>query len=248
MSLPFYGSSPRVRGTRKSIPSNRTSRRFIPACAGNTEDQDASAVAGTVHPRVCGEHFPLFFRHCCEFGSSPRVRGTRALLRAGWRSGRFIPACAGNTLPCFHPSTVTPVHPRVCGEHLGIPAWVGTALGSSPRVRGTHCRHHREPEAERFIPACAGNTSFLAVFSLFRSVHPRVCGEHSEICQLNRLGRGSSPRVRGTRTSLGCLNTLERFIPACAGNTSPGVFSSDILSVHPRVCGEHFSLTRLGRS
>ena len=50
---------------------------------------------------------------------------------------------------------------------------------------------------------------------------------------------GSSPRVRGTRANL-LYETIEiRFIPACAGNTLTDGAGQSIVSVHPRVCGEH---------
>ena len=34
--------------------------RFIPACAGNTGGDLLSNVIHSVHPRVCGEHRPLY--------------------------------------------------------------------------------------------------------------------------------------------------------------------------------------------
>ena len=72
---------------------------------------------------------------------------------------------------------------------------------------------------ERFIPACAGNTTAPHTTSAFSPVHPRVRGEHEvgrkAILQLV----GSSPRARGTRRS-------HRACP----RASP---------VHPRVRGEH---------
>ena len=50
---------------------------------------------------------------------------------------------------------------------------------------------------------------------------------------------GSSPRVRGTlRREIGEV-VDHRFIPACAGNTSPPQTSDRGSPVHPRVCGEH---------
>ena len=90
------GSSPRVRGTDLIDQVNPTSRRFIPACAGNSRSFMTMTGANSVHPRVCGEQFVLspFLRSC--LGSSPRVRGT--VPESNWpiASGRFIPACAGN--------------------------------------------------------------------------------------------------------------------------------------------------------
>ena len=215
-------------------------RRFIPACAGNTAPEATSRQGATVHPRVCGEHI---VRPPCPSvigGSSPRVRGTRTRRWAGSTlldgssprvrgtprgcalrnpSGRFIPACAGNTRSLGEQLSSTAVHPRVCGEH----PWAGNernlSAGSSPRVRGTRRQMPSIGHCARFIPACAGNTSTSAARSRWAPVHPRVCGEHGEGPGADVLPCGSSPRVRGTPHGCHCACDGRRFIPACAGNT-----------------------------
>ncbi len=90
-----------------------------------------------------------------------------------------------------------------------------------------------------FIPAWAGNTSKSPQQHRYRSVHPRVGGEHH--CQPPRVARnaGSSPRGRGTLTIPPGPIRQERFIPAWAGNTSSSERRSARSSVHPRVGGEH---------
>ena len=60
-------------------------------------------------------------------------------------------------------SSIT-VHPRVCGEHSRSNTEAENAIGSSPRVRGTHFLLNRCIAHCRFIPACAGNT-----YSIVRS-------------------------------------------------------------------------------
>jgi hypothetical protein len=52
-----------------------------------------------VHPRACGEHITIPFPLGADFGSSPRLRGTRFFSFFSFRVSRFIPAPAGNTLP-----------------------------------------------------------------------------------------------------------------------------------------------------
>ena len=75
-----FGSSPRVRGTPCGRRSPCSTRRFIPACAGNAlGDQRMTGTA---------------------IGSSPRVRGTRRVAHISVERGRFIPACAGNAACC----------------------------------------------------------------------------------------------------------------------------------------------------
>ena len=73
---PTFGSSPRVRGTLKGQLSQKTTERFIPACAGNTVCRRRYRSTPAVHPRVCGEHFDTKSFPVKRLGSSPRVRGT----------------------------------------------------------------------------------------------------------------------------------------------------------------------------
>ena len=152
------GSSPRVRGTPPLFPILAWRYRFIPACAGNTGPRGRSRGRSPVHPRVCGEHGTPPPRGCSRSGSSPRVRGTRRWRCGAGAAGRFIPACAGNTNATRPLRRMSPVHPRVCGEHP--------------------CRRWQGNRLLRFIPACAGNTWTMTEPPRGQPVHPRVCGEH----------------------------------------------------------------------
>ena len=72
------------------------------------------------------------------------------------------------------------------------------------------------------------------------AVHPRTCGEHQHRISPLYLETGSSPHMRGTsQPRVHALATV-RFIPAHAGNISSGRCMVNILSVHPRTCGEHY--------
>ena len=214
------GSSPRARGTLRVRHRQGLGVRFIPACAGNTVSGSSISRALSVHPRVRGEHASLLNGCFVESGSSPRARGTRTRCGRLPAGGWFIPACAGNTLL---------VHPIVQRKY-----------GSSPRARGTRrfLRHH--DGQGRFIPACAGNTSGRCAPCRWYTVHPRVRGEHIRVLASPGDMDGSSPRARGTPAGwlIGCY--LNRFIPACAGNTCAPSILHDRASVHPRVRGEHF--------
>ena len=215
--------------------------RFIPACAGNTRQMGARMWPGSVHPRVCGEHFVAAAGRGFAVGSSPRVRGTQPPRGRVDARYRFIPACAGNTAQSrFERREHRGSSPRVrgtrsadpedCPDTRFIPACAGNTLsrslenarrvGSSPRVRGTRLRAGAAPVCGRFIPACAGNTAASASACPPPPVHPRVCGEHAKSRYRSRLPTGSSPRVRGTRTPGWIRPRPTRFIPACAGNTN----------------------------
>ena len=131
------------------------------------------------------------------------------------------------------------VHPRVCGEHASNDAGTSYAGGSSPRLRGTQVDAGIQPVPVRFIPASAGNTSGYLPSQPAGAVHPRVCGEHRNASRNSPRSCGSSPRLRGTLFIKVCNFPVLRFIPASAGNTSSGLSSASIFTVHPRVCGEH---------
>ena len=212
------GSSPRVRGTVLRGARNLPLRRFIPACAGNSQSVEQNSFAPSVHPRVCGEQTTLGTKGTAAHGSSPRVRGTDLL-------------CLEN----FHFSTV---HPRVCGEQEFDSRRKLRRFGSSPRVRGTEPSDELHGFPRRFIPACAGNSNRIASFCKSTAVHPRVCGEQSSFCPPYSILYGSSPRVRGTVLYSGAFCRRRRFIPACAGNRPRAASPRTRPTVHPRVCGE----------
>ena len=116
---PVGGSSPRVRGTAGANPQDAPQPRFIPACAGNRPENLEKHLLRAVHPRVCGEQRNWAACRACVSGSSPRVRGTAGSLARLPARPRFIPACAGNSGNLKTKQTVSPVHPRVCGEQSG---------------------------------------------------------------------------------------------------------------------------------
>ena len=179
LSRPRGGSSPRVRGTQERHPSRRRGFRFIPACAGNTPRESVPRNRSTVHPRVCGEHNLAVGEKDRKTGSSPRVRGTLRKDERVRHLQRFIPACAGNTAVGRFAAAAKSVHPRVCGEHFHPVVRRGNSRGSSPRVRGTRPGSLDDGGRDRFIPACAGNTSTCHGKTARPPVHPRVCGEHT---------------------------------------------------------------------
>ena len=91
-------------------------------------------------------------------GSPPRMRGILASPAYSISRFGFTPAYAGNTPLRLVGRTLTPVHPRVCGEYLGRFELASNVEGSPPRMRG--------------IP-------FQRASSWFSTwVHPRVCGEY----------------------------------------------------------------------
>ena len=97
-SIDECGSSPLARGTLLGGPSSGRSLRFIPACAGNSLRQFDYWERQSVHPRLRGELSFRLMNSIRPAGSSPLARGTRIHKGPGAIPGRFIPACAGNSL------------------------------------------------------------------------------------------------------------------------------------------------------
>ena len=213
------GSSPRVRGKRRTTTPESLRTRLIPACAGKTRKSSPASGTAEAHPRVCGENTDYFANGGVEYGSSPRVRGKRAdgadrVARRG-----LIPACAGKTPGGGGGCVRMTAHPRVCGENVVGHAPGPVISGSSPRVRG---------KLRRVIGVL-----------LPSGAHPRVCGENRPRARARVHGAGSSPRVRGKPPAVPGRRRERGLIPACAGKTGALPPGGPPLRAHPRVCGEN---------
>ncbi len=93
-----------------------------------------------------------------------------------------------------------------------------STVGASPRMRGTVTP----------MPAHAGG----------RPVHPRACGERGGTGDFGDLRSGASPRMRGTVRGTDQPRPDRRCIPAHAGNGPSLAGDLELLTVHPRACGE----------
>ena len=233
-------SSPHVRGALEGELVHCAGSGVIPACAGSTRSQSFRARRSRDHPRMCGEHprslgaqartGGITPRMCGEHstsklppmmaqGSFPHVRGALKEGHHDHKSYGIIPACVGST---WHPTLHVPVrrdHPRMCGEHLISAVTVVSVEGSSPHVRGAPVANDPHLIARGIIPACAGSTWWMASCSSASRDHPRMCGEHLLVHEVNVARAGSSPHVRGAPT---------RGLESRRGGWD-----------HPRMCGEH---------
>ena len=194
------GSSPRLRGTRPAPPAGKPAppeesssrlrgtpnetgracprRGIIPALAGNTCRPFLPPRIFGDHPRACGEHSSITSNTSWILGSSPRLRGTLKKFCMFPYSYGIIPALAGNTSDLARAHRFWRDHPRACGEHvIGVNPEIA-ALGSSPRLRGTHIVADDDLREAGIIPALAGNTSRVKFACTVARDHPRACGEH----------------------------------------------------------------------
>ena len=156
------GSSPRMRGIRRSWRGRRWPCRFIPADAGNTERPALFSASVAVHPRGCGEYVRKALPRVACLGSSPRMRGILHRSAAPTCHGAVHPRGCGEyrrrcceswpitgssprmrgihtRWPCGN--TATAVHPRGCGEYVARMNGLDGMSGSSPRMRGIRNQH-----------------------------------------------------------------------------------------------------------
>ena len=187
-----------MRGTLDQRHHRNGRLGIIPAYAGNTIIRFRIYGSHWDHPRVCGEHNPTIMSAIGSMGSSPRMRGTLAIVFDYDGYVGIIPAYAGNTSRLQAYSTRSRDHPRVCGEHDSRHHLYKVAAGSSPRMRGTQTIRFLWCHRGRIIPAYAGNTSLVTQPPFSFRDHPRVCGEHGRRVGGQDGFRGSSPRMRGT--------------------------------------------------
>ena len=113
--------------------------------------------------------------------------------------------------------------------------------GSSPLARGLHVERKSRPVRFRIIPARAGFTLKIWLFSRPRRDHPRSRGVYPVKSDVAGDGPGSSPLARGLPTDPGEGAADTRIIPARAGFTHPYSRSTALLGDHPRSRGVYWS-------
>jgi len=88
-------------------------------------------------------------------------------------------------------------HPRACGEQEDVGTQSNGYIGSPPRLRGADAVDTSASSTKRNTPAPAGSRILpYCALDLLKD-HPRACGEQYWQAFLDRLNRGSPPRLRG---------------------------------------------------
>ena len=190
-------------------------------------------------PRIRGEHRSTAGTTASRRGSSPHTRGA-----PGWRLALvlgvgIIPAYAGSTRPTKSSRSAPMDHPRIRGEHPGIPSHSRVPFGSSPHTRGAPLGKIKLGEYTRIIPAYAGSTSVRHSNSVSFRDHPRIRGEHTHAAAIEATRPGSSPHTRGARLHQARPRGPGRIIPAYAGSTRESISRGPGGGDHPRIRGEH---------
>ena len=134
---------------------------IIPAHAGLTYTLPKGHTWKRDHPRACGAHMKKRASDSPVPGSSPRMRGSRYAEHEATVPDGIIPAHAGLTCAgCTHSSGPWD-HPRACGAHILTKLLDDTAVGSSPRMRGSLVQEGQGLGWLGIIPAHAGLTEVL---------------------------------------------------------------------------------------
>ena len=193
--------------------------RNIPAYAGKTCPILAKASFTPEHPRVCGENRVPVMMCTVLRGTSPRMRGKPFAWSARIFGERNIPAYAGKTRYANICWLTPKEHPRVCGENSSQLRLPNPQRGTSPRMRGKLAEVKNAMTGGRNIPAYAGKTTCCSAVTSMPAEHPRVCGENMVVLNVQTVGNGTSPRMRGKRSDQVKGQHLSRNIPAYAGKT-----------------------------
>ena len=190
-----------------------------------------------VYPRVCGGSVYDEGATAWMEGLSPRVRGKRRPAAELTKLTRSIPACAGEAVRGASPAQRGKVYPRVCGGS-GLARLIRTwNCGLSPRVRGKPDGGTVRWPLVWSIPACAGEAVAHRLRREVARVYPRVCGGSFTLPARAPAPQGLSPRVRGKLLNPVSPLSLERSIPACAGEALVMLMLFSAVEVYPRVCG-----------
>ena len=211
--------------------------RIIPARAGPTRPPSTSRSLKPDHPRSCGANFTPVETGSTPAGSSPLVRGQPELVLDPVERVRIIPARAGPTGRRSCRWSWRADHPRSCGANADQRMAVDDMNGSSPLVRGQPNHRQNTRWHYRIIPARAGPTWAATRRPRPSSDHPRSCGANSGRPGPWVVSAGSSPLVRGQRSSRISPACVRRIIPARAGPTSSERHAPSTMTDHPRSCG-----------
>ena len=220
----WMGSSPLARGALARVRPHAREVGIIPACAGSTQTKRCRMVPRGDHPRLRGEHRALSRRARRYTGSSPLARGAPCTPPHSSLASGIIPACAGST--------------------TGPTLRANEARGSSPLARGARWSDPPHWLRHGIIPACAGSTWARPWMIVPRWDHPRLRGEHDVIAESLKCAVGSSPLARGALIDHSANDETDGIIPACAGSTPRGCGGRTPRRDHPRLRGEHRTMSR----
>ena len=172
-------SSPHLRGSRPMASSTITAIGVIPAPAGQPRSQPPPWRRARSHPRTCGAAAQWHFGMKAHIGSSPHLRGSRAVPGGVRRRDRVIPAPAGQPCRRRRNRSIPEGHPRTCGAARDLTPPHMEHEGSSPHLRGSPLSGLWLLVPPGVIPAPAGQPAPTILETPNAAGHPRTCGAAS---------------------------------------------------------------------
>ena len=180
-------------------------------------------------------------------GSPPPTRGAQTAHREDPRPARITPTYAGST-PTKSPPVSRPTdHPHLRGEHVFGVDEPGLQGGSPPPTRGAPLVDEGPPALPGITPTYAGSTAAPHAGPHYRSDHPHLRGEHSDVVPARHDRSGSPPPTRGARAVADELDQPNGITPTYAGSTTSTCPSDSPSADHPHLRGEH-ALVHFGSS
>ncbi len=232
-----YGRSPRTRGSPFWNFAKRRVTRSIPAHAGEPFDPSPSLPLDPVDPRARGGAL-CQIRHIILYqGRSPRTRGSLLSVLIVVMFLRSIPAHAGEPAWPYQGRSILPVDPRARGGAVKNKPLDLLAIGRSPRTRGSQYIVKGMFTMIGSIPAHAGEPRRWRFSSRSPGVDPRARGGALFKSSHLQVGKGRSPRTRGS-PDVGVGPDGDRgSIPAHAGEPVMILLIKLLKEVDPRARG-----------
>ena len=129
-------------------------------------------------------------------------------------------------------------HPRLCGEKVSKVPLMLANIGSPPPMRGKVISTRIASVKVRITPAYAGKSLRACSHKLLPEDHPRLCGEKvPEMLQFSSVA-GSPPPMRGKVFASKSKQDGFRITPAYAGKSAAMSGRYQVVTDHPRLCGE----------
>ena len=216
-NTPPVGLSPRGRGNHAGAADDVDFSRSIPAWAGEPGERATRAKEQGVYPRVGGGTSSVGRMAVTGMGLSPRGRGNQPFSHRDGRTGRSIPAWAGEPRPRGSRGSSRWVYPRVGGGTQVPASMMPGLIGLSPRGRGNRAGDMAPWSWSRSIPAWAGEPAAGDRWRGRAGVYPRVGGGTNLAYLARYVASGLSPRGRGNLPFGDLLVPEGGSIPAWAG-------------------------------
>ena len=231
------GLSPPTRGNLLSSSPSSTTRRSIPAHAGEPRSLTCRTPTPAVYPRPRGGTAPPRDWESASRGLSPPTRGNHGHFVLIVLRGRSIPAHAGEPSSGMSPRAASRVYPRPRGGTALFGPLPADSEGLSPPTRGNLLSCASLCSSTRSIPAHAGEPRRGASRPSRRAVYPRPRGGTAADPGGGEQIVGLSPPTRGNRGRPAMDARPEGSIPAHAGEPARSPKRAASRPVYPRPRG-----------